>query len=170
MKKISALLLAAIILTTFACSENKSSTESAAELPTQELQSGSDSSSVLAIPEQAGNAATQAIQQSDPVVPASTTVVEALNPAHGQPGHDCSIPVGAPLSSSKANAQQSIQMGTQNANPNQLQGSSTLKPAPTQAPVMAVPNQPGPGKTSAGLNPPHGEPGHDCGKPVGAPL
>ncbi len=46
------------------------------------------------------------IQQSTPApqMPAATTTPAAsgqgqkLNPAHGMPGHDCALPVGAPLS------------------------------------------------------------------------
>lgn len=69
----------------------------------------------------------------------------AVNPPHGQPGHDCTIPVGAPLN------------GT---------GSSTIKAKPmntnTTSPIQAS----GEGK----INPPHGQPGHRCDIQVGAPL
>ena len=67
----------------------------------------------------------------------------ALNPPHGEPGHDCAIPVGAPLNSTPQSNSQPIQLnatGTDNAT------------------------------TAEGLNPPHGQPGHDCAIPVGAPL
>lgn len=71
----------------------------------------------------------------------------ALNPAHGQPGHDCAIPVGAPLNSKPA------------SNPNMT---------PIQTPVQ---NQTSTAPTGSGMvNPPHGQPGHDCAVPVGAPL
>ena len=73
----------------------------------------------------------------------------ALNPPHGEPGHDCAIPVGAPLDGS-GNSQQ-IQMNTDD-NATQIQG------------------QTHDGTVAEGLNPPHGEPGHDCAIPVGAPL
>lgn len=72
-----------------------------------------------------------------------------LNPAHGQPGHRCDIAVGAPLNS---------------------------PPATTTAPqVQTVPAQPvaastAPADPNAKLNPPHGQPGHDCSIAVGAPL
>ena len=71
-----------------------------------------------------------------------------LNPAHGEPGHRCEIPVGAPLNSAPAGA------------------STTISPnlAPSTSPVAA------PAMGSGKLNPPHGEPGHDCAVPVGSPL
>jgi len=67
-----------------------------------------------------------------------------LNPAHGQPGHRCDIPVGAPLNSPPAAAS---------------------KP---QQPVISTGTPPA---ASTGMvNPAHGQPGHDCSVPVGAPL
>ncbi|WP_460893925.1 hypothetical protein [Rufibacter soli] len=87
-----------------------------------------------------------------PAQPAATGATAGLNPAHGQPGHRCDIQVGAPLSSAPAQAP-TITSGT---------------PAPMpQAPVL--PSAP-PISTAKGLNPPHGQPGHDCAVPVGAPL
>lgn len=63
------------------------------------------------------------------------------NPAHGEEGHRCDLPVGAPLD--KASASNTPEMTT---SPVRLK-SATPK-----------------------INPPHGEPGHDCSKPVGAAL
>ena len=62
------------------------------------------------------------------------------NPQHGQPGHTCALPVGAPLD----------------------QAATT--PKMTTSPVRL--QQGG----APQINPPHGEPGHDCSKPVGAKL
>ena len=54
------------------------------------------------------NSPTQSIQQTmpatptlplPPLPPANTSGSVRLNPAHGQPGHDCTIPVGQPLKS-----------------------------------------------------------------------
>ncbi|MBN8685496.1 MAG: hypothetical protein J0M10_00700 [Chitinophagales bacterium] len=74
----------------------------------------------------------------------------ALNPAHGQPGHRCEIPVGAPLDSKpSAPAINTIQ-----------QPAAVSTPAP--APVNTT--------TASGLNPAHGQPGHRCDIAVGAPL
>ena len=77
-----------------------------------------------------------------------------LNPAHGQPGHDCSIPVGAPLNSAPAgNGARSAPVQTMSA---------PAMTAPAGPAMAADPN--------AKLNPAHGQPGHDCAIPVGAPL
>ncbi len=72
------------------------------------------------------------------------------NPAHGQPGHDCALPVGAPLKQNVSNA-----VPAQTAT------------APQPATAQPVAQQPSNGQK---LNPAHGQPGHDCAKPVGAPL
>lgn len=71
----------------------------------------------------------------------------AINPAHGQPGHDCAVPVGAPLTGS---------------------GSSTI--TPKASPIQT--NNAVPAQTSGGgnLNPAHGQPGHRCDIKVGDPL
>ena len=91
----------------------------------------------------------------DPADPQSATQEAAadgalaLNPPHGEPGHRCEIPVGAPLNtpaSSDASAPQPVNI--------------------QQSPVQAAPSGNGTGR----INPPHGEPGHDCAVAVGAPL
>ena len=85
--------------------------------------------------------------------PASTTAqgeTAALNPAHGEPNHRCDIPVGAPLNSP---VQPKLNVPTSTVTPPAL--------PPSQVPQGAV---------APGTNPPHGQPGHDCSKPVGAPL
>lgn len=71
-----------------------------------------------------------------------------LNPAHGLPGHRCDIPVGARL----------------DAPPQSNPTAAPRLPAPT------LPLPSAPGLVAAGTNPPHGQPGHDCSIPVGAPL
>lgn len=74
-----------------------------------------------------------------------------LNPAHGQPGHRCDIAVGAPLNSPPA---------------------TTTAPQVQTVPSQAVtaPASTAPADPNAKLNPPHGQPGHDCSIAVGAPL
>lgn len=169
MKRISALLLASVILCSFACSENKSSEENSTEtntssdLSSQELQTPADtpSTQTVTVPEAVGSA--PIIQQSSPAAPAAATSGGALNPAHGQPGHDCSISVGAPLSTGK-----NAQGGQMNTTPVNTTPVTASPSSPT--PVIATPGQSSPGTTAPGMNPPHGEPGHDCAKPVGAPL
>lgn len=78
----------------------------------------------------------------------------ANNPAHGQPFHDCALPVGAPL-----NAQAATPASVPVTNPN----------APVPTPAAATPTAPA-NQKEAKLNPAHGLPGHDCAIPVGAPL
>lgn len=89
-----------------------------------------------------------------------TSSSETLNPEHGQPGHRCDIPVGAPLSSPPQQNQpmpsgSSAAIGF-NTNPN-----GQAVPAPAIVP------QPG---TKPAINPPHGEPFHNCDIKVGDPL
>jgi hypothetical protein len=82
----------------------------------------------------------------------------ALNPEHGQPGHRCDIPVGAPLNGGAQQAPAtSIQPQNMPAGP-RVQNT----PAPSSAPAQI--------SSQVKLNPPHGEPGHDCAVPVGQPL
>lgn len=99
-----------------------------------------------------GNALTEAVQAKDGATAPQNAAVAApannkaagevkLNPAHGQPGHSCSVPVGAPLTAAAtapAAAPQAAQM------------------APAAAPQgqQLLPD----GK----VNPPHGQPGHVC--------
>lgn len=77
----------------------------------------------------------------------NTKTTASLNPKHGQPGHRCDLPVGAPLDQAARNT------NTQNTTP----ASTTISPvwSSDAAPVK---------------NPPHGQPGHDCSVPVGAVL
>lgn len=81
----------------------------------------------------------------------TTGTTAALNPAHGQEGHRCDIPVGAPLdqAASGNTTQQQQQTSPANVSPVRMNSSSTATPT---------------------KNPPHGQPGHDCSVPVGADL
>ena len=102
--------------------------------------------------------------------PASAAPAGAVNPPHGQPGHTCDIPVGAPLSSAPgaataAPAQAPITIDAP------VPGAPTIsntKPA-AAAPAAATPAAAG---AAAGvrINPPHGQPGHSCDVNVGDPL
>ncbi|WZL90424.1 hypothetical protein VS868_06630 [Salinimicrobium sp. 3283s] len=71
-----------------------------------------------------------------------------VNPAHGLPGHRCDLPVGAPLTANSA--------GTTSP------AVSSPAPSTSVSPVRV--------DQTPQVNPPHGEPGHDCTIPVGAPL
>ncbi|RYF11045.1 MAG: hypothetical protein EOO42_21850 [Flavobacteriales bacterium] len=77
------------------------------------------------------------------------------NPAHGQPGHDCAIPVGAPLKQNVSSPQPAAAPVV------------TTQSAPQPSVQQPVAQQPSSGQK---LNPAHGQPGHKCEIPVGAPL
>lgn len=95
---------------------------------------------------------------NDMAMEGEATTSGRLNPAHGEPGHRCEIPVGAPLDAS-AQASDAVTMPPP-------PGSVVPPPSgPLMAPV-ASPAAGGPGR----LNPAHGEPGHDCAVPVGSLL
>jgi hypothetical protein len=91
------------------------------------------------------------VQPAADVVPAAQGEM-ALNPHHGEPGHICEIPVGAPLNS------------VQNAQP------APTQPVITTTPAVAPPTIMPTAVTGKRINPPHGEEGHVCEVPVGAPL
>jgi hypothetical protein len=102
---------------------------------------------------------------------APQTVAKGMNPAHGQPGHRCEIPVGAPLNSSPAAGKASTpQMISNDPNtkitPAQVNANGTLTPANSGAPAILNPGT----ATAAGMNPAHGQPGHRCDIAVGQPL
>lgn len=86
-----------------------------------------------------------------------------MNPAHGQPGHRCDIPVGQPLNSQPAPAQN---ITANNNVPNAVQ----IDPNTLPAGQLVVPDKNQAVKTAPGMNPPHGQPGHRCDIPVGQPL
>lgn len=86
---------------------------------------------------------------SDNISSTPAQTATGMNPAHGQPGHDCAIPVGAPLNT-KNNSSPMVNPGS----------SSPLINSGNSSPVQTAP----------GMNPAHGQPGHDCAIPVGAPL
>lgn len=79
----------------------------------------------------------------------SGAVAGNINPPHGQPGHRCDIPVGAPLDGGTSKPQ-SVKLNNQPAQP---------------APNSAVQS----GQKPA-VNPPHGQPFHRCDIKVGDPL
>lgn len=102
------------------------------------------------------NALTDAMQAKDGAVAApQATATDAkakstaagdvkLNPPHGEPGHLCSIAVGAPLSSAGA--------ATNAPTPQSVQPMPISPAAAPQAQLLPD------GK----VNPPHGQPGHVC--------
>ncbi len=117
-------------------------------------------------------------QQPDGSAPATAQPVAAttgnanvkLNPPHGEPGHMCEIAVGEPLPADGKAPAQNNNIQVQSGGP---QGITVAPTVNNPAPVNIQPSQPAPGAattTAPGMNPPHGEPGHDCAIPVGAPL
>ncbi len=91
-----------------------------------------------------------------PVVQPPTVTTAGLNPAHGQPGHRCDIPVGQPLNS-KPEAKNTT--------------ASTVTPTTpvVNKPATTIPLKPDT-LFAKGLNPAHGQPGHRCEIAVGQPL
>jgi hypothetical protein len=114
----------------------------------------------------------QQVQQTVPnnQAIAQTPVVTkpGMNPPHGQPGHRCDIQVGAPLNSKPAVASTatSVQPGT--ATSKQITMPTTTSGS-NGTPAILQPNAAST-TTAPGMNPPHGEEGHQCGIAVGAPL
>ena len=102
--------------------------------------------------------------------PTSQSVATApgMNPPHGQPGHRCDIPVGQPLNGAGGTAAPT-NPSTQNVTVN---GNNSVQIDPNAvSPGKIMIDQNGKQvKTAAGMNPPHGQPGHRCDIPVGQPL
>ncbi|MGE8555150.1 MAG: hypothetical protein ACN6OB_14625 [Chryseobacterium jejuense] len=96
--------------------------------------------------------------------PAAMASAPGMNPAHGQPGHRCDIPVGQPLNSqpTATPASQNISVGANNT--------IQIDPSTAAQAKVAMNNSTQPVKTAPGMNPPHGQPGHRCDIPVGQPL
>lgn len=96
--------------------------------------------------------------------PAAMASAPGMNPAHGQPGHRCDIPVGQPLNSqpTATPASQNISVGANNT--------IQIDPSTAAQAKVAMNSSTQPVKTAPGMNPPHGQPGHRCDIPVGQPL
>jgi hypothetical protein len=108
-------------------------------------------------------------------VSAPAPVAKGMNPAHGQPGHRCEIPVGAPLNSAPGKASvQPIKSTSTTISSSDLKAGTVTTNGAT---ITTVNNNPTPNAgpiaptvTAPGMNPPHGQEGHDCAVAVGAPL
>ena len=89
----------------------------------------------------------------NPPVAPDISSAAGLNPAHGQPGHRCEIPVGASM----------------NSKPAIPVSNSTVQSVPgTTSPVNNLSTVSKP--VTTGINPEHGKPGHRCDIAVGAAL
>jgi hypothetical protein len=82
-------------------------------------------------------------------------VAKGMNPAHGQAGHRCDIPVGAPLNTPAT---------TTKTVASQVTSKPTVTGLPATTTTISTP------PTPKGMNPPHGQAGHRCDIPVGSPL
>lgn len=96
------------------------------------------------------------VSDSAPKVSTPNAEPIALNPAHGLPGHRCDIAVGAPLNSAP-NASSTPAPVQMNAVPPTTQNAPMMQSAPSAGGKVLI-------------NPPHGQPGHDCSVEVGKPL
>ena len=116
---------------------------------------------------------TQTVQnvtpQPMPVMPQPVKVAKGMNPAHGQPGHRCDIPVGAPLSSPVKSTLATNAPTTPSAPYTITQTPTTPTPVAGSAVTPALLNPDG-ATTAPGMNPPHGQAGHTCSVKVGEPL
>lgn len=164
MKIISKIVLLSSFLYLIGCSEDTTKENKAAsdiDIPTTEVVEADTSTPIeeVAAPviEVAEEPKVEATETAAPRVltqdPKQAGVV--LNPPHGEPGHDCAIQVGAPL-----NGQ------TSSPAPINIEQTAPQKTAPSIQ--LSKPQAPAP--SSVRLNPPHGQPGHDCAVQVGAPL
>ena len=99
-------------------------------------------------------------------------VAKGMNPAHGQPGHRCDIPVGSPLNSPVAKT--TATTTTSAPQSGSTEKTFTVTPPANNPAVPALLStetaNSKPVATKDGTNPVHGQPGHRCDIAVGAPL
>ena len=99
-------------------------------------------------------AAAKAAKKDSQTATNTTAVAVGMNPEHGQKGHRCDIPVGAPLNSPAVAAK------TTSTSTSAPQMTVTPNTTSTTTPII----------TAEGMNPPHGQEGHRCDIAVGAAL
>lgn len=119
------------------------------------VQAKNNASRMLMPVNQNANSTVSNIQTVSPQGNVSTT--PGTNPPHGKPGHRCDIAVGAPLNSPSTGKTQATSQQNQQISINPAEMKTSVAPATKQ-------------KTAPGMNPPHGEPGHQCDIAVGSPL
>ncbi|HLG36365.1 MAG TPA: hypothetical protein VI757_15920 [Bacteroidia bacterium] len=176
MKKI----LAALILAVFALAACTDSTESQITEPAATENTGMQAAAPLVTdtpppsppPSNSGTLNAPPSLNAAPVVPPAQTNTTAAgaNPPHGQPGHRCDIAVGAPLNSPPAAPPSPAPAPTAPTSGMPTPSFSPTPMVPVTAPPPAPSAPPAPVVTAPGMNPPHGQPGHDCAIAVGAPL
>lgn len=136
--------------------DNNSGENSTEQSPVNTNVVNTDSSQPM-IPEQPVE-----ISAEKPVIPVTTTTAAGMNPPHGQPGHRCDIEVGAPLNSPPGKTAPPTVINMEPEEPQEI-----IEGTPVQTQTIQAPPA---GPTAPGMNPPHGQPGHDCSIAVGAPL
>ena len=103
---------------------------------------------------------------------APAKVAKGMNPAHGQPGHRCDIPVGSPLNSPVA--KKTAATATSAPQSGSTEQTFTVTPPANNPAVPALLSTESANTkavtTAEGMNPAHGQPGHRCDISVGAPL
>lgn len=154
--------LVAVSVLTVSCKKDERATYIKEEASIQEPAVAANNSSKASILDQAG---IKTSTQSTAITPPTTVTAPGMNPPHGQPGHRCDIPVGQPLNSTPTQSTQNVSVNSNGAktiqiDPNSLQPGKFAVDSKTGKPI----------KTAAGMNPPHGQPGHRCDIPVGQPL
>ena len=164
MKKIAVGIYTVGMLFLLSCGSNKSNTDELSagvkEVSSQQSSTTSDPGSIstnLPAPDVQSQTSTTAISPEGQTPAGANAPGVRLNPAHGEPGHDCSIDVGKPLPAS----------GSAKTNP-AVQVNSAAAPATNT--VVEIPPPAQTTGTKSGLNPAHGQPGHRCDIAEGAPL
>jgi hypothetical protein len=160
MKKIVSLALA--VSTLIAC--NNSETQETVDNTNPTSTNADNNSEPQLIMEETFPGSDNGAAQNNSV--SGNTSSAKLNPPHGEPGHRCEIPVGAPLDSEPTTPATTTINNTPTITPSFSAPTST----PVATPTFSNEGQQGKSSTPPGINPPHGEPGHDCAIPVGQPL
>lgn len=130
------------------------------------LNSAPSTTTVTQTPVQNGQVKASQPQVVTTTVAAPVKVGKGMNPSHGQPGHRCDIPVGAPLNSPVAKTASTTTAATPEGSVSQ--GFSVTPQTNNQVPALLSTNSEN--KVAEGMNPAHGQPGHRCDIAVGAPL
>lgn len=158
--KMKKLLTSALLISLLVVSCKKEETQ-----PEITTDATTESNIIIPVASPENTSVVQEVQAPESNMMMQNSNATALNPAHGQPGHRCEIPVGAPLNSAPKAANVSKPTTT-----------TTSTNAPVNVPQLGASNPNGAQNANAnpvtppGMNPPHGQPGHTCSVAVGAPL
>lgn len=177
-KPISGLLLAATISLVSCKKEETTEKNTADQKPVPSVYEIVNGTNIPKQPLQQQQSMTVTPTQTTATVtpPVQPTVAKGMNPAHGQPGHRCDIPVGTPLNSPAAKPAtpqgtagiQKVENTSYTVTPVKTSDSGTTT-APNSG-TPAVINSPSATVTQMATNPPHGQEGHRCDIAVGAPI